>query len=234
MIIADHPLHRSGRAALPHPAPTLGDNAQTHEWIGVADTSGRKPRVEQGPHAMPRQVIALATTAQHQPPHATDREAEHTDGRAVHRYAVVTHVTENHRTQVLANLRDGVVHACFELGFHRLKLRLQPFAHRLTQHRKPALPSLPAAVREAEEVECLRRTSVPAILSITPRTAAELDQSRLLGVQFQPEVREPLAQLSKEPLSLDLMLEPNGKIIRKANHDDITAGLLLSPSLDPQ
>jgi GMP synthase-like glutamine amidotransferase len=125
------------------------------------------------------------------------------------------HVTENHRTQVLANLRDGVVHARFELGFHRLKLRLQPFAHRLTQHREPALPSLPAAMREAKEVESLRRTSIPAIHSITPRTAAELDQPRLLGVQFQPEVREPLAQLGKEPLCLDSMLEPNGKTSAK-------------------
>jgi hypothetical protein len=30
------------------------------------------------------------------------------------------------------------------------------------------------------------------------------------------------------------MLEPNDKIIRKTHHDDITASLLLSPSLDPQ
>ena len=28
MPIAEHPLHRSGRAELPHPAPTLGDDAQ--------------------------------------------------------------------------------------------------------------------------------------------------------------------------------------------------------------
>jgi hypothetical protein len=36
MIIADHPLHRSGRAALPHPAPTSGDDAQTLGRIGMA------------------------------------------------------------------------------------------------------------------------------------------------------------------------------------------------------
>ena len=31
MAVADHPLHRSGRAAFPHPAPTLGDNASPHQ-----------------------------------------------------------------------------------------------------------------------------------------------------------------------------------------------------------
>ena len=234
MIIADHPLHRSGRAALPHPAPTSGSDAQALGRIGMADASGRKPGVEQQPHASPGQVITLTPMPQHRPPHAPDREAEHTDGRAVHRYAVVTHVSENHRTQVFANLRDGVVHARFELGFHRLKLRLQPFAHRLTQNRKPALASLPAAVREAKEVEGLRCTSITAFLTVRSRIATELDKSRLLGVQFQPEVCEPLAQLGQEPLSLDSMLEPNGKIIGKTHHDDITASLLLSPSLDPQ
>src|SRR5271169_5321632 len=100
MIISDHPLHRSGRAALPHPAPTSGDDAQAHEWIRVADTSGRKPGIEQRPHAGPRQVIALAAPTQHSPPYPTDRTTEGTDRRAIHRHAVVTHVSENNRAQV--------------------------------------------------------------------------------------------------------------------------------------
>jgi hypothetical protein len=136
MIIAEHPLHRSGRAALPHPAPTLGSDAQAHEGIRVADTGGWKPGIEQGPHARPRQVIALAAPAQNSPPDPTDRATEGTDRRAIHRDAVVTHVPENNRAQVLANLGDGVVHAHLKFGLHRLKLRLPPFAHRLAQHRE--------------------------------------------------------------------------------------------------
>src|SRR5579864_1778239 len=234
MIIADHPLHRSGRAALPHPAPTLGDDAQALVRIGMADPNGRKPSGEQGPHAAPRQVIALTAPTQNSPPYATDRIAEGNECGAISRHAVVTHVAENNRTQVLANLGDGVVHARLKFGLHRLKLRLPPFAHRLTQHREATLACLPATVREAKEVEAPRRAPITTRLSITPRTASELDQSRLLGVQFQPKAREPLAQLGKEPLGLDSMLEPNDKVIGEAHHDDITAGLLLSPSLDPQ
>src|SRR6266481_3274480 len=217
-----------------HPAPTSGNDAQALGRIGMADAGGRKPSGKQGPHATPRQMIALTAPTQNSPPYATDREAEGTDCGAISRDAVVTHVTENNRTQVLANFGDGVVHARFKFGLHRLKLRLPPLAHRLTQHRELAHSRLPATVREAEEVKAPWRPPITAFLSVRPRKAAELDQSRLLGVQFQTEVREPLAQLTKEPLSLDLMLEPNDKIISKTYHDDITASLLLPPSLDPQ
>ena len=37
MPSAEHPLHRSGRAALPQSAPTLGDDTQAHEGIGMTD-----------------------------------------------------------------------------------------------------------------------------------------------------------------------------------------------------
>ena len=47
-MIAHDPLHRSGRAALPHPAPTLGDDAQAHEGIRMTDTSRRKPPSRSG------------------------------------------------------------------------------------------------------------------------------------------------------------------------------------------
>ena len=46
MIIADHPLHRSGRAALPHPAPTSGGDAQALRGIGMTDAGGREPDLE--------------------------------------------------------------------------------------------------------------------------------------------------------------------------------------------
>ena len=184
MPIAEHPLHRSGRAALPHPAPTSGGDAQALGRIGMADAGGWQPSAQQGPHATPGQMIALTAPSQHSPPRQSHRSSEGNDCGAVHRDAVVAHVTENDRTQVLANLGDGVVHARLKLGFHRLKLRLPPFAHRLTQHRKAALALLPAAMREAKEVKAPRRSPVTAIFSIASSARPELDQSRLLGMHF--------------------------------------------------
>ena len=43
-MIAHDPLHRSGRAELPHPAPTLGEDAQAHERIRMQ--SGGLPVVD--------------------------------------------------------------------------------------------------------------------------------------------------------------------------------------------
>src|SRR5580658_4537834 len=126
MTIADHPLHRSGRAALPHPAPTSGDDAQAHEGIGMTDAGERKPGSDQGLHPTPRQVIALAATTHYPPPHATDLATEGGNCGAVHRYAVVAHVTENDCPDVLANRRDRLVHSTLEFGFHLPQLRLPP------------------------------------------------------------------------------------------------------------
>ena len=234
MPIAEHPLHRSGRAALPHPAPTWGDDAQAHEGIGMTDVRGRQPPGKQGLHTTPGQVIALTATTQHPPPQATDRETEGTDRGTVHRHAVVTDVTENNRTQIGAHGLDGFVQAMPELGFDLSQLPLPPRTHRLAQHREPALTCLPATMREAKEVEGLRCSSATAILSVFPRMAAELDQSRLLGVQLQAKAREPLTQLGEEPLGLDSMLEPDDEVVRETHYDDIAARLLPSPSLDPQ
>ena len=44
-MIAYDPLHRSGRAALPHPAPALGDDAEANKRIGMTDASGRQHRM---------------------------------------------------------------------------------------------------------------------------------------------------------------------------------------------
>jgi hypothetical protein len=56
-----NPLHRSGRAALPHPALASGESAEAHEWIGMTDAERWQPRVDIADHPFPRQMMALAT-----------------------------------------------------------------------------------------------------------------------------------------------------------------------------
>ena len=53
-------------------------------------------------------------------------------------------------------------------------------------------------------------------------------------MQFQPELREPLAQISPESLGIFLILETNGEIISEPNDDDITVGEPIPPPLSPQ
>jgi hypothetical protein len=54
-------------------------------------------------------------------------------------------------------------------------------------------------MREAQEVERLRFAAA-TLSPILLRIAAKLDDARFVGVQFQSELRESLAQLRQEPL----------------------------------
>src|SRR5690242_5561164 len=99
-MIAHDPLHRSGQAELPHPAPTLGDDAQAHERIRMTYTSRWKPSRKIAPHAAPRQMVTLAATSQYRPPQVTRRFAKSAQRRAVHRDSVIAEVPQQDRAQV--------------------------------------------------------------------------------------------------------------------------------------
>jgi len=168
-MITHDPLHRSGRAELPHPAPTLGTDAETLEGIRMADASGRKPPGEVPCHPLPGQMISLATATQHAPPDAADCQPVSADGSTVQGHAVVAHMPENDRAHIGALLPDGPVHASPEFGIDLSQLRLPPLSHRQSQHREPTLARLPATMRETEEVEGLRfACAIPARSTCSP------------------------------------------------------------------
>jgi hypothetical protein len=66
------------------------------------------------------------------------------------------------------------------------------------------------------------------------REATELDQARLVRVQLQGELREPLTKLGEEPLRILLILETDDEVVREPHDDHITARTAASPPVDPQ
>jgi hypothetical protein len=88
-MITHSPRHRSGRAGLPHPAPTSGDDVQTHKGIGMADTCRRKPPSNETFHTVPRQVVALTASAQDCPPQIAHGHAKGSQCRAIHGHTIV-------------------------------------------------------------------------------------------------------------------------------------------------
>ncbi len=192
MTIANHPLHGSGRAALPHPALALGRDGEAHARIGMPDTWGRKPAGDVGTHAAPRQMVALTPTTQDAPPELRHRCPKRVQGGTVQRNTVVPVVPEDDRPQICALLRNGLMQALPEFGFHRLQLRLQPRAYRLTQHREPPLPGLRTAMCETQKVEGLRLPVAPRS-SVRIGKATEFEETRLVGMQRQPEPRESVS-----------------------------------------
>src|SRR5262249_17511804 len=102
-----------------------------------------------------------------------------------------------------------------------------------SQYREVPFPSLATAMRKTQEVERLR-FAVAAISSIVFRIAAELDDSRFVGMQLETKPRESLAQFRQKPLCFVSMLESRDKVIRKTHEDYLPARLLPSPSLNPE
>ena len=62
MTITDHPLHRSRRAALPHRAPALGEDAKALQRIGMADSGRRQAEADQA-NPMPFPLGEVTGTA---------------------------------------------------------------------------------------------------------------------------------------------------------------------------
>jgi len=125
------------------------------------------------------------------------------------------------------------MHTPPQLDLDPLQRRLHALANRVPKHHEPSLLRLPADVLEAEEIEGLRFTQ-PSAFSVLGRMASELDQPRLLRVQFQLEFLHSFLQFRPEPFSIVFDLESNHDVIGIAHHDHIAVRTLLPPCLDPE
>ncbi len=119
MPVAQHPLHRSVRAELPHTAHALGRDDQTLVRIGMANVSTGQPMGNEPMHLLPAQSALLTSAAQGAIPHAGHKRPEAGKTLPVSRHAEVPHVSINHGLQVLALFRDGLVHASSQLFLDR-------------------------------------------------------------------------------------------------------------------
>ena len=189
--VALRPLRRSQRADCPHWALASGPNAEAPERIGVKKARRGQSALTEPLHPSPGGAPPLAAPGQNPVPETLHLTTER-ERPSVHRHPVILQVAENDRAQPRAHHRNRVVQAAPEFGFHLPQLRLQPLPHRLPEHRKPPIPRLPADVREAEKVERLRLPQAGA-LPVVGRRSTEFQQARLLRVQLEAELCEPLA-----------------------------------------
>src|ERR1700737_3036223 len=111
MTITNHPLHRSGRALLTHPAPALGDDAKSPKWIRVMQRGRWQPTVSQTDHLLPGQPPGLAATAQRPVPVAHDLKAKRSQRGVIRRHPVIAVVSPDHRPQPLTAFGHSMMHA---------------------------------------------------------------------------------------------------------------------------
>src|SRR5258707_7722956 len=233
-MIAHNPLHGSGRADFPHPALALGNDAHAAQRIGMTDDRHRQPAVDEAPHAIPKVATVLTAPRQRAMPEPSHLEPKDPQRSLVQGHSVVPDVPTHHRLQPLAHFGDGFGHASLKFGFHLVQLRLQPLAYRLPQHREPSIaPLLHADVRKAQEVERLRFPfSTP--LPLVDRIRTELQQSRLLGMQFQVELSHSFRKFRPKLIGIRFAVKARHDVVRESHHDHIAVRALLTPCLDPQ
>ncbi len=88
-------------------------------------------------------------------------------------------------------------------------------------------------MRETKKIERLgppEPTRRPPSSSVPP----EFDQPRLLRMQLQVELREPLPKVDKKPLRIGLMLETHNEIVSETHNNHITMRMPTSPPVGPQ
>src|SRR5580704_4953564 len=127
---------------------------------------------------------------------------------------------------------DGQMPASDQLGLDRAEFRAHPFLVGNPLQLEAPVLRLPADVREAEELERFRLAET-TLLSLLGGEPPKPDQPGLLSVQLEIELREPLAKIHPEPLSVLPMLESHHGVVDEPRDDNITAGMPSPPLMSP-
>src|SRR4030095_10909611 len=236
MHITAHPLHRSGLAELPHPAPVSGDNRKPQvkplRRVRMTDSRCGNPALHFRFETLPREFRLLAPTPQRpvpEPGHMVDKGVQ---TRTVKGHTIVLVVSPQHRAYPFPLFPQVGMHSSVTLLLQFLQLRLHPLPHRLAKHRIPPTSCLPANMREPKKVEGLR-FALASLLPVARRMPSKLDQSSLSLMQLQLVFAHPFAQLSLEPCRVLPRLEADNEIVRISHDDHCSSRFLLTPSLHP-
>src|SRR5467141_604427 len=216
-MIAHNPLHGSGRAALPHPALALGDDAHAAQGIGMTDDRHGQPAVDEAPHAIPKNAAVLTAPRQRAMPEPSHLEPKDPQRVLVPGHAIIPNVPPYHRLQPLALVGNGFVHASLKFGFHLVQLRLQSLADRLPQHGEPSVaPLLHTDVWLSRPAESHHRPLAEPSVRLSPHSAPIRQTGRPYGPSvtrievllfpvasgMRPPDPTPSLQLHYEPSSL--------------------------------
>src|SRR6266404_4007930 len=163
-------------------------------------------------HSVPGAAVALATMEQLPLPQPGQPDPKGLQAVEVPWHRVVVEVALHDRPEPLARLRHRIMPAPLELLLDFPQLRPQAFADRAALHGKVPVPVLPADVRESQKVERLGLT-FPSACPVRLGTPPELDPARLIGVQFQSKLPQPLPEVLQEAVGFGLVLEPEDGIV---------------------
>ena len=146
---------------------------------------------------------------------------------------MVREESRDHRIQPSALCGDGIVHAFTQLRLDLLESGPHALAPCLAQKHECSAPGLATEEDEPQEREGLRPAK-SAPLSPSRRIAAELQQARLLPVQFEPKLLEPRSHRIPETPRIGCMLEAHHDVVGVAHDDHVAGGFPPPPLLGPE
>src|SRR6202162_1139958 len=171
--------------------------------------------------------------AKHALPHEFQPKPKKAHRAKISRYSMVLIEALQNPPQPCSGLVQRFVHPAAQRLLNLLQLRHHPLFRRLTPDHKQAPWTAPTLVNESEERERLWFLLSP-LAPVHSRIPAELQQTRLLRMKFQIELRQPLPKLVLETLGISLILEPHPQVVRVADNNNLPARHLLTPCFPPK
>src|SRR5579863_6262500 len=121
-----------------------------------------------------------------------------------------------------------------KLGLDGFKLRNHPLCRRDSPDGKGSTtPELPTMMRESQEYESFW-FSLATPFSISEGKPPELDQPRLVRMQFQTELHQPRLQVTQESFGVSPVLKAQHNVVGISDNYDIARCHFLAPSFHPQ
>jgi len=197
----------------------------------MGDLEKRKPSVSQAPHPLPGQSCALAAAPKRHEPVPHGLRAKGIQRPLITRHAVVVGVAPEDAGEPAPLIRDGPIAASPQLAPEGVKLCPRPLRVGDPLELKTPGPGLPADMREAQKPKRLRLAQTPFLTLLGGEPPAP-HQSRLLGVQPQAELREPVAKIRPEPLGVVPILEPHHEVVSETHDHNITVRVPAETPLD--
>ena len=108
-MIAHNPLHRSVRAAFPHTAPALGDDAHSLQRIGVANGGWRKPAINEPIHSFPGDPLPAPAHSERVTPVAAYLKSKALDCLRICRYPVIADESAHYRAEPFPLFGNGLL-----------------------------------------------------------------------------------------------------------------------------
>src|SRR4051812_9530112 len=121
-----------------------------------------------------------------------------------------------------------------KLSFNGFELQNHPLGRRNPPDGEgSATPEMPTIMSESQEYEGFW-FSLATPFSISEGKPSELDQPRLVRMQFQTELNQPLLKITQESFSVSPVLKAQHKIVGISDNYDIARCHFLAPSFHPQ